>query len=70
MKRRTKMADKTCEEACKAAYSAKVGKLFEVFFDCLATATDDGAKKECLDRFRRGMNLAKEAREECLKVCG
>jgi hypothetical protein len=63
------MADKLCEDACKAAYTSKVAKYFDLLCDCLGQAQNDAERKVCLERFRRGMEIAREARAECAKLC-
>jgi len=64
------MADQDCRDACVAAYKARVAKLFDILADCMMTAESDDAKKQCKDRFRRGVHAAREARDVCISVCG
>jgi hypothetical protein len=63
------MADKDCNEACVAAYKARVSRLFDVLSECLLEAGDDAAKQKCKDTFRRGLRAAREARDICISLC-
>ena len=63
------MADQDCKDACKAAYQARVAKLFDVLAECLLTAESEESKEDCKRRFRRGLRAAREARDICVALC-
>ena len=50
-------------DGCDDAYKECIKKVTAVLEDCLATAKDDAAKKECRARYTRGMRLCKEAHD-------
>jgi hypothetical protein len=45
------------------ALEACVQKISSALQDCLATATDDPAREECRARYKRGMQLCKDAHD-------
>ncbi len=64
------MADTDCTQACRAAFSASVGKLCANLLDQLSAAATDEERQKSRERFAAGMKLAKEVRDLCLRECG
>jgi hypothetical protein len=63
------MADNACRDACDAAYSARIAKLFGLLTDGLDLSETDEQRDTCRERFRRGLLIARQAREIAIAEC-
>ena len=63
------MPAKNCTEQADAAYDRFVGKLLDVYFDCMLTADTPEAEKDCAERFKKGLKRAKRARAKARAAC-
>lgn len=55
-------------EGCNNAFKDCIKKITDVLTDCLAAAESPAAKTECRARYKRGMQVCKEANDVNLAV--
>ncbi len=59
------MADKDGLEGCREGYIAGIVNLNQVLIANLATAKTDEQKQAAIDKFKKGVQLCKDARQIC-----
>jgi hypothetical protein len=56
-------------EGLHNAFKSKLNDLYNGYFQCVVQADNDEAKqKECDERFRRGVKIAKQALTDALRL--